>query len=380
MFILGDDTHDRGKIPWVTFTLICVNIMTFSAQCRFGDRMTNGFALVPKEITEFRDITKKQPLKVHGAGDFHIDEDGDVHFHGRTKTIYISHYPGPVPIVLTLFTYQYLHGDIFHLLFNMWFLYIFGRNVECSLHHGKFFAFYTFAGVMAGVAQWGAESSSIIPVVGASGAIAGVMGAYLAIFPWNNMKIVWGGIGLMFGVVQVPAFVVIGIWFFGQFAIGAMTMHDDLGGGTAYWCHIGGFLTGFLTIKGLILYVQYELAKLKEEEGRELSDEPPRPGDPLPTPEVPTNAELDAILDPVEAFKRARAGVFRNAPENDPFDRPDEGPLVAELIKEEPEEGIVANLPTPRPQSDGGIANLPRPRASTPDGIVANLPRPRTRA
>jgi len=209
MFILGDETHDRGRLPWVTFRLIALNFLVACAQFRFGDRLTNGYALVPKEISEFKDITTKQPLKV-GGNNFFIDEDGDFHAFGQNRVIYIAHYPGPFPIVLTFFTYMFLHGDIFHLLFNLWFLFIFGRNVECALDHGKYLGFYLFCGVMAGLAQMGADTSSIIPIIGASGAIAGVMCAYMAIFPWNNIKILLGGIGLMFGIIEVPAFIVVG--------------------------------------------------------------------------------------------------------------------------------------------------------------------------
>jgi membrane associated rhomboid family serine protease len=355
MFILGDDTHDRGRIPWVTFTLIGLNFLVGCAQLRFGERLTNGYALVPKEITEIKDITTKQPIKVPGHNDFWIDEDGDIHVIGASKVHYIPHYSGPFPIVLTLFTYMFLHGDVFHLLFNLWFLFIFGRNVECALDHGKYLGFYLFCGVVAGVAQMGADYHSVIPIVGASGAIAGVMGAYMAIFPWNNMKILLGGIGLMFGVVEVPAFIVVGIWFVGQFMIGMATMNIDVGGGTAYWCHIGGFVAGFATVKVWAYYLTYQVRQLEAEREAERRaanpDEPPPPADALVAPDEPTPEQFDNLLDPVDTFKRARNKVFRDVPENDPFDRPCGQPLVAELVEEAPPEathGIVANLPKPR--------------------------------
>jgi membrane associated rhomboid family serine protease len=357
MFILGDDTHDRGRLPWVTFTLIGLNFLVACAQFRFGEQFTNGYALVPKEITEFKDITTKQPIQVHGRHDVFVDEDGEVHFRGRGRVHMVPHYPGPFPIVLTLFTYMFLHGDIFHLLFNLWFLFIFGRNVECALDSGKFLGFYLFCGVMAGLSQLGADYHSVIPIIGASGAIAGVMGAYMAIFPWNNIKVLFGGIGLMFGIVQIPAFIVVGFWFVGQFMIGMATMNDSLGGGTAYWCHIGGFVVGFATVKAWALYLSYQLRLLEAEREAEREathgDEPPPPADALVAPDVPTPEQFDNMIDPVEAFKKARDGVFRNVPENNPFDRTCGVPLVAELVEEEPKEidhGITANLPKPRPR------------------------------
>lgn len=344
MFILGDETHDRGRIPWVTFTLLAVNFMVGCAQLRFGDRLTVGFALVPKEVTEFRDITNKQKLNLPGPGDFDVDEDGNLIVHGRSRVHFIQHYPGPFPIVLTFFTYQFLHGDVFHLLFNMWFLFIFGRNVECSLGHGRYIAFYLFCGVMAGIAQVGADASSIVPVIGASGSIAGVMGAYLAIFPWNNIKVVWGGIGLMFGIVEVPAFIVVGMWFFGQMVLGMMTMHNEFGGGgTAFWCHIGGFITGFATIKAIVLYLQYQIRKIEGEKAAEEDDFDDKPrliGDALEAPDVPTQAQVENMIDPVEAFRRARQGVFRQTPENDPFLRPTIS-VSPDAVDEELAQGIV---------------------------------------
>src|SRR6185295_1289321 len=176
-----------------------------------------------------------------------------------------------------------------------------------------------------------------------------------------NIKVLFGGIGLMFGIVQIPAFVVVGLWFVGQFMIGMATMNiDAAGGGTAYWCHIGGFVTGFATVKLWALYLGLQVRMLDAERQAErqaeqpadgLPAEEPLPGDALVAADVPTQEQCDNMFDPVEAFKRARGAVFRNIPENDPFSRTSGAPLVAELVEEEPKEvthGITANLPTPR--------------------------------
>jgi membrane associated rhomboid family serine protease len=343
MFILGDESHDRGRIPWVTFLLIGLNFLVFCAQVRFGDRLTNGFAVVPKEITEFRDLNGKQPIKIKFQQQVGWDEDGDpVIVHGGTKTHYIQHYPGPTPIFLTLLTYMFLHGDIFHLLFNMWFLWIFGRNVECSLGDARFIGFYVGCGIFAGLVQALTEPGSIVPVVGASGAIAGVMGAYLAIFPFNKIKLVFGNFVMIVagcGVIEVPAFAVIGSWFILQFLAGMATMNVDLVGGTAIWCHIGGFIAGFCSIKAIVLYLNYRIRQIEGERGPEevLPDDALKPSD------VPTPAEIDAIMDPVEAFRRAREGVFRDVPENDPFQRP------VPPVKANSSDAIAAGPPASRP-------------------------------
>ena len=147
MFILGDDTHDRGKLPWVTFTLMALNFLVYCAQHRFGERMTNGYGLVPKEITEFRDITTKQPITVHGPRDVFVDEDGEVHVHGNGRIFYIHHYPGPVPIVLTFFSYMFLHGGFFHLVFNLYALFMIGPGLERIIGSVRFAFYYLLSGL-----------------------------------------------------------------------------------------------------------------------------------------------------------------------------------------------------------------------------------------
>jgi len=244
---------------------------------------------------------------------------------------------------------MFLHGDFFHLIFNLWFLFIFGRNIECALDHGRYLAFYIFCGVMAGLSQVGADAKSVVPVDGASGAIAGVVGAYMAVFPWHNMKVLLGGIGLMFGIVEVPAFIVVGIWFGGEFLLGMISMNREIGGGTAFWCHIGGFVTGFASIKALAMYLNYQVSLLDPENAvakvEELPDIAPSPS-PLNNassdPDVPTQAQFENMIDPVEAFKRARAGVFRAHPENDPFLRGGETPKAPEpIVEDEIAHGII---------------------------------------
>src|SRR5262249_3845817 len=137
MLILGDESHDRGKLPWVTLTLIGLNLLVGAAQIRFGERLTNGWALVPKEICEFRDLKGRHSLKFEVPHVVGFDHEGDVVVAKRPHTVYIHHYRGPFPIVLTVFSYMFLHGDFFHFLFNMWFLWVFARNVECAMDHGR---------------------------------------------------------------------------------------------------------------------------------------------------------------------------------------------------------------------------------------------------
>jgi membrane associated rhomboid family serine protease len=267
MLILGDDGHYHGRFPWVTASLVVVNVLVFVAQVCIGDTFTNGFSLVPEEITTFTDIqgTKYHKVKLPVPG--HIGHDGKYRPQFETKSFPIKHYTGPFPIFLTLFTSIFMHGDVFHLIGNMWFLLVFGRNVECAMSHGRFLAFYTACGVCAGLAHWMSDIHSIIPCLGASGAISGIMGAYISIHPFNNIKC-W--FGWWIGVIEIPALVVIGAWFLLQYIAAFVGLEDEmLHDGVAYWAHLGGFAAGFIILRGVVFYLHR-----KHEEGALDSDEP----------------------------------------------------------------------------------------------------------
>ena len=283
MLIVGDQSHHNGRIPWVTGSLLATNVLVFLLQAALGEPFTNGFSLVPKEITEFRDLTKKERVKVKVAEVFY-DQRGHRHVDKHDKFFYVNHYTGPFPIVLTLFTSMFLHGDIIHLLGNMWFLVIFGRNVECALDHGRFLLFFVLCGVIGGLAHVASAPHSVIPCLGASGAISGVLGAYVAIHPLNNIKC-WFGWWL--GVIELPALVVIGVWFLFQYLSAFLALeHPEYGGSIAYWDHLGGFLTGVAFIWGTILYLRRRQAKT-DSGATDAEDAPATP---------------QAAADPLESF------------------------------------------------------------------------------
>lgn len=139
----------------------------------------------------------------------------------------------------TLVTSMFLHGGWLHLLGNLWFLWVFGNNVEDSMGHGRFLAFYLLCGVAAALAQVAVDPGSAVPMVGASGAISGVMGAYLVLFPRVRIHTLVVLVILFFRV-SVPAWVMLGYWFLLQLAGTGM----DQVGGIAFWAHAGGFLAG----------------------------------------------------------------------------------------------------------------------------------------
>lgn len=145
----------------------------------------------------------------------------------------------------TLFTSMFLHGGFMHLAGNMLFLWIFGDNLEDELGHAKFAGFYVLCGLIAGGAHWAADSASLSPTVGASGAIAGVMGGYLLLYPKARVDILLIFI-VFFKVFPVPAWVMLGLWFAMQLFSGVGDTGS--GGGVAYWAHAGGFVAGFLLI------------------------------------------------------------------------------------------------------------------------------------
>jgi membrane associated rhomboid family serine protease len=145
--------------------------------------------------------------------------------------------------IITLFTSMFLHGGIAHILGNMWFLWIFGDNVESSLGHLRYAVFYILCGLAAGFAQVIINIDSLIPMVGASGAIAGVLGAYLMRYPHAQVH-VFVFIFFFFTTIKVPAIIVLGIWFLIQLTNGLGTLSLDTAGGVAWFAHIGGFIAG----------------------------------------------------------------------------------------------------------------------------------------
>jgi membrane associated rhomboid family serine protease len=201
MFPIGDDDSSRKTIPWVTFGLIVLNVLFFVLELGSGDAFIVKWAFVPSRFLA-------NPL-----GDF-----------------------------LTLFSSLFMHAGWVHLGGNMLYLWIFGDNVEDRFGQIPFILFYLICGLAATFAQLAFNAGSDLPNLGASGAIAGVLGAYILLFPQGKIRVLQGR-----QVVQVSALIVIGLWIVLQFfsGIGSITNTADTGG-VAYMAHIGGFLAGFL--------------------------------------------------------------------------------------------------------------------------------------
>jgi rhomboid family protein len=228
------DENERGHGPAVvSLAFIGLNIAVFlllqGAGGPSGEAFTYGYSAVPFEITHGVDLVGPSEVTIGG------------------ESVLIPQEPGPFPIWLTLLTSMFMHGGWLHLAGNMLFLWIFGDNVEHRIGHIPYVAFYLVAGVIASFAQILVNTDSFIPTLGASGAISGVLGAYLVMFPTNRVTVLF----LRFPM-QVPAIVAIGLWAVFQFisGIGAFAVTDETGGGVAYMAHIGGFVAG--VVAGLV--------------------------------------------------------------------------------------------------------------------------------
>jgi membrane associated rhomboid family serine protease len=209
------DTVRSRSLPWMTWCLIALNLLIFLYESVLPasqfDLFISVFGLVP----------------------------------ARLSLSSVQLFPW-----LTLITSMFLHGSWFHVIGNMWFLFIFGDNVEDRMGPARFLVFYLAAGITAGLCQFLLSPSSAVPTVGASGAIAGVLGAYFLLYPRARV------ITLIFlfvfpWLVEIPALIYLGIWFLMQLSSGLLHL-GQLGanvGGIAWWAHIGGFAFGLLTVR-----------------------------------------------------------------------------------------------------------------------------------
>jgi len=224
MFIpISDDNSRRYRFPFVVWALVCLNCFAWYLELMHGERFLVSYAAIPFEITHHQDLVGTQYLPTD---------------HGRVP---LMHGPGPDPIYLTIFTSMFLHGSWMHIIGNMVYLLIFGDQIEDEMGHLKFLLFYLIAGVVACLAQVFAEPNSTLPCVGASGAIAGVLGAYLILHPRNPVRVF-----VIRSIVVLPAWLVLGFWIVMQLMGHANARLVGSTSGVAYMAHVGGFAVGFV--------------------------------------------------------------------------------------------------------------------------------------
>ena len=154
----------------------------------------------------------------------------------------------PIPPVLTIFTSMFMHGGLFHLVWNMLFFWIFGNNIEERLGHVRFIVFYIFCGFVAAFSHALISPGSNVPMIGASGAVAGMLGAYILLFPMARIRTIVF-LGFYVTVIKIPALIVIGFWAIIQVVSGLVSQGNAAQGGIAFFAHVGGFVAGLSTIK-----------------------------------------------------------------------------------------------------------------------------------
>ena len=202
------DENPVHSVPIITYLLIVINIMVFIFQTMLGsyqEQFVYQFALIPNEVTSFSSLDS----------------------------------------IFDIFTSMFMHAGLAHIGGNMLYLWIFGDNVEDRLGSGKYLFFYILGGVIASAAHILTNPTSRIPTVGASGAIAAVLGAYLVLFP-SQKVLTLIPFGFWLRMTMVPAFVVLGLWFLLQFFSGVLSLGGPDVGGVAFWAHIGGFISGVI--------------------------------------------------------------------------------------------------------------------------------------
>lgn len=222
-FPISDDNRGVTTTAYVTYFFLMINVLVFLYQMSNRD-FTYGWSVIPKEITTGQDIVTPTPIEMPGG-----------------EIAEIPHAPGPPIIWLTLLTSMFMHGGMGHIGGNMLYLWIFGNNVEHRFGHVLFMMFYLLSGLVGSLAQIVVDPDGVLPNLGASGAIAGVMGAYLILFPRNKVNAVF-----FITIISVPAYLVLGMWGASQFlsGIGSLNPGAQSTGGVAYMAHVGGFVAG----------------------------------------------------------------------------------------------------------------------------------------
>ncbi|MGE3822205.1 MAG: rhomboid family intramembrane serine protease [Isosphaeraceae bacterium] len=251
---LGDVDKTR-IVPVVTYALITLNVLTFAVQSMRGEDFNAAYAIVPYEITHRVDLTEPVFLELQGTEDPRVP--------AFRRVFEVPQAPGPVPIWLTLLTSMFMHGSFLHLAGNMLFLWIFGDNVEEVLGRVRYVLVYLTCGLIGSLFQIAAAPNSVIPCLGASGAIAGVMGMYVIWFPHNRIVV------LVFRfITELPALVVIGLWIALQVWAGVGSFgRVGESGGVAYLAHVGGAVAGIAAAFLFLNRARYDRMRREAERG-----------------------------------------------------------------------------------------------------------------
>lgn len=233
LFPISDDDRHLDRPAVATIVLVVANVLVFLYQMA-NPAFTYGWSVVPAELTQGVDLVNTRPIP-------EVDPSAQIN-----SPLDIPQRPGPGSgplIYLTVLSAMFMHGGLGHIGGNLLYLWIFGDNVEHRFGTGPFVLFYLASGIAATLVQVALSPAGLVPNLGASGAISGVLGAYLVLFPRNRVYAIF-----LIRVVAVPAVVVLGLWIVLQFVNGfGATAATEQTGGVAYGAHIGGFLAGMGT-------------------------------------------------------------------------------------------------------------------------------------
>jgi rhomboid family protein len=242
------DLNPHRRFPWITLLLIAANtgvmIWMASLDPNRANEIAFRYGFIPKRVTELshgRPVFASIPI---------VDERGQEVAGLPPKRIPLPETPSAV--YSTLFTTMFLHGGWLHLISNMWMLWIFGNNIEDRLGHLMYLCFYIVGGLIASLTHWAIGPSSAEPVIGASGAVAAVLGGYAVTYPWAKVRTLVF-VGLVF-IVDIPALAWLGIWFVLQNLVpGILSLNGVEVERVAFWAHIGGFVAGMVLMPFLAL-------------------------------------------------------------------------------------------------------------------------------
>jgi len=216
IFPIGDDQVKGGSFPVFSYTFLLINVLVFVLIQLPNPVVTYAYSAIPYEIIHFTDLT--------------------------TENFQVPHEQGPTPIFLTLLTNVFMHGGWLHLIGNMVFLWVFADNIESTIGWFRFIIFYILGGVFASFCHILSDPSSTIASLGASGAIAACLGAYLVMFPQSRVKMLF-----FIKMFRIPAFLFLGFWIGQQFLSAYSEFGQKTIGGVAWYAHIGGFAFGLVS-------------------------------------------------------------------------------------------------------------------------------------
>lgn len=252
------DDNPSYSFPIVTMSLVVLNVIFYIFSGLAGPMEYLGnlytFALIPAELFHGQNINSI-------PSEWLLADEAQPAIRN-------------IPTFLTLFTHMFMHGGFMHLLGNIWFLWLFGDNIEDRMGSFRFIIFYLVAGVVAALSHGLTGTSSVIPMIGASGAISGVIGAYIVLFPYARIHTLFFFFFFFFTTIRIPAFIFLGLWFLGQVFYGFSSLGVE-GAGVAFFAHIGGFIAGVIMVN---LFARRQIIQVLGRDGKfrfeEIDDYP----------------------------------------------------------------------------------------------------------